>query len=291
MTNDVTQEIMDKASDKSSELLTSAQGLWHRLLDYAPMIISAIGVLLGFWIAALLVSWVTRRLLKKTKLDKAVDNTRTGSILRAFNKDMTASRALSRLVYYALLLVGLTGAADILEMTSVRTILGQLLAYLPNLLFAVVIVAAGGYFAGILRRAVGSVLREMRSPYAKPLEGIVEASILVLVFMVAIDTLGVNLSFITSNLTLIVAAVLVTFCFLFALAMRKPAEEIIANYYLRRMVGVGDIIVLDDIEGTLEKFTAIGVMLRNKEGVLCFVPARHILNGLRHKGRGEIAKK
>jgi hypothetical protein len=67
--------------------------------------------------------------------------------------------------------------------------------------------------------------------------------------------------------------------------MRRPAEEIIANYYLRRMINPGDRINLGDVEGTVEAFTGIGVLLRDSKGAERFVPARHVLDGLTCTGR------
>lgn len=51
------------------------------------------------------------------------------------------------------------------------------------------------------------------------------------------------------------------------------------------MVAPGDRINLGEIEGTIESFTPIGVMLRDAAGNERFVPARHILDGLACSGR------
>jgi len=48
---------------------------------------------------------------------------------------------------------------------------------------------------------------------------------------------------------------------LFAWAMRRPAEEIIANYYLRRLVRIGDQVTLGNVEGTADRFAALGLVL------------------------------
>ena len=180
-----------------------------------------------------------------------------------------------------MVLLAFTVAADTAGLEAVQEILGSVLGYVPSLLSALLIVAIGGYFASVVGRAVSSVLKEMRSPYAKPLSGIAEGALLIIVLTVAIDTLGVDLSLITQNLTLVVGAVTLTVCFLFGWSMRKPAEEIICNYYLRRLVSVGDQVTLGDVEGTVERFAAIGVVVRDETNALRFVPARHVLDGLR----------
>ena len=60
----------------------------------------------------------------------------------------------------------------------------------------------------------------------------------------------------------------------------RPAEEIIANYYLRRLVRIGDQVTLANTEGTVDRFAALGLVLKDSEGCEHFVPARHVLDGL-----------
>ena len=71
------------------------------------------------------------------------------------------------------------------------------------------------------------------SRYGAPLRvflgGVAEGAIVLVAVSVAVEALGANLSVVTSNLTLIVGAMVVVAGFLFAWAMRSPAEEIIAN--------------------------------------------------------------
>jgi len=275
--------VMGTLGRKSEALKKGAQHLWEQAVLHAPKVLSALAILLLFWLLALLLRVVITRLLGMTKLDEAVATTRVGKILKALSEKLTASKAIAKIGYYALLLVGLTAAADTVGLTAVGKILSAVLGYVPNLLSAVLIVAVGGYFASLVARAVSSTLKEMRSPYARPLSAISEGGILLIVFTLAIDKLGVDLSLVTANLTLILAAVTLTLCFLFGWSMRRPAEELIANYYLRRMVSVGDRVVLGEIEGTVERFAAIGLMLRDDTGELQFVPARHVLDGLRRK--------
>jgi len=154
------------------------------------------------------------------------------------------------------------------------------LAYLPRLGSGLAMLAVGGYVAGIAGRAVGTILKELKSPYAGMAESVTETLILLLTVTVTANALGADLSFVTQNLMLIVGVLVVTGAFLFGWSMRRPAEEIIANYYLRRLVNVGDKVKLNEIEGTVERFAALGLLLRDESGQEHFVPARFIMNGL-----------
>ncbi len=275
----------ESLSVRSHALLDGARHLWQQVVLAAPRVLFAIALFLVLWLVAIIVRAAVRRLVALTKLDDVIDKTRLGGVLKAMNPDLTASKAVGKLAYYAVLLVALTTVADMLGLGAVGKVLSAVLGYLPKLVSAILIVAAGGYFASFVSQGVLGVLKQMRSPYARPLAGIAEGAILVVVFTIAVDNLGVDLSFITSNITLIVSVATVTLCFLFAWSMRRPAEEIVANFYLRRMVNVGDQVSMGDTSGTVEKFAPIGLLVRDDSGDIQFVPAHHVLDGLRKKAR------
>lgn len=265
--------------------LEPAQAVWSAVVEHAPALLSALGLLLGMWIFARIARALITKVLGMTKLDAATEKTQLGKLLRAFGADMTMSKAIALLVYFAVLLMAFMSAADLLGLEAVSEALGAGLSYLPRLGSVLLVLGIGGYIASAARRAVGAMLKEMRSPYAGPLETVTEISILVIVVAIAVDVLGVDITFITANLSMIVGVILLTLAFLFCWSMRRPSEEIIANYYLRRMVNPGDRIELGEVDGTIESFTPIGVMIRDARGAERFVPARHVLSGLTCSGR------
>jgi hypothetical protein len=135
---------------------------------------------------------------------------------------------------------------------------------------------------------VGAVLRELRNPAAGLLETITEFALLLIVVMLALDSLGVNLDFITSNLTLLLSALLVVVVFLSCWGLRAPAEQLAANYYIRRMLSVGDQVQTATpggtiLSGTVHEFVPLGLILRDPKGAEHFVPARDLMIGLRRQ--------
>lgn len=258
--------------------------LWSELVARAPAMGSALAVLVALWVVARIARSITARLLKAVKLDAAMEGTFFGRILSGAAEGFTPSKALASLVYIAILLVALAGASEQLGLAAVRNALAGVLGYLPRFASGMITLAIGGYVAGAAGRAVGSVLKELKSPFASIAQSGIEVVILLLTITVAVNTLGADLSFITSNLVMVFGVVAVTMSFLFSWSMRRPAEEIIANYYLRRLIRVGDFVSLADVEGIVERFAALGILVRDESGVEHFVPARHLLGGLQRRG-------
>ncbi len=257
-----------------------AEKAWTELVLRLPTLGSAIATGLGLWLVARAVRAVAWRLLKLSRLDQITEDTWFGRILSGLGEGFTPSKAVASLLYVAILMMALAASADILGLGAVRNALMAVLGYVPRIASGLCIVAVGGYAARAARRAVESVMKELKSPYGGIAESATEGLILVLTITVAVNSLGADLSFITNNLAMIVGALVVTAAFLFGWSMRRPAEEIIANYYLRRLVRVGDRITFGSVEGTVERFSALGLLLRDEDGAEHFVPARHILNGV-----------
>lgn len=266
--------------DPTSTLGRLADSVSQSVADYAPSVGSAVFVFLALWLVARLVRGLVKRLLQVTPLDKVVSETRLGRMLQAFREDATPSWAVANLAYVAILLMAVTSAAEALGIEAAQTAVLAALGYLPKIISALLIVAIGSVVASAIGRLVGAFFSEFRGGRSKMFEAPIELAIMLVVALIALESLGVDVSFITSNLSVFVVVLLVLVAFLMAWSMRRPAEEIIANYYLRQLVRVGDDVKLQDTRGVVERFVPLGVMLRDPAGKEHFVPARHVLSGL-----------
>ncbi len=260
--------------------------LWEAVTGYAPAAASAVAVLAGLWIVAIISRRVVSRLLGMTALNRLVKQSRVGGVLDAFSEGFTASEAVGSAAYFAIMLLAVMAAADALGLEAVQHSLAAALSYVPRLFSALVVVAVGSFVGSVARRGVGAVLAEIRSPLAGPAETATEFGILLVAAIFALGIVGIDVSFVTGSLSLLIGMAAATVCFLLAWAMRNPSVEIITNYYLRRMIRVGDEIEFGDVRGVVERFAPLGVMLRDAGGTQHFVPARNVLSGLtRTSGR------
>lgn len=253
---------------------------WASVVAYAPVVVSGLLVLVIGWLVANLLRTLVARVLKVSRLDQAVEHTRLARILAAFREGFTLSQAIANLARLAILLLAAMASADVMGLQAVEDAVGSALSYVPRLVAALLVIGIGGFAAGSARRAVAAVMAEMRSAMAGALESITEIGILTIAAIVAVEMLGVDVSFVTSSIGLILGILLVTIAFLFAWSMRRPAEELVANYYLRRLVRLGDEVELGEIRGVAERFCPLGILLRTADGRQHFVPARHLLTGM-----------
>jgi hypothetical protein len=118
------------------------------LLAYVPQIIAGIVVVIIAWLVASILRAIVRRVLEAANADKRVTDA-------ANVKQRPVSRAVSEAVFWLIWLLflpiilaafGLTGLV-----APVMSLLGQIFAWIPNLIVAALIVVVGGFVARIIQ--------------------------------------------------------------------------------------------------------------------------------------------
>ncbi len=251
--------------------------LWAETIRLLPTLIGAILVFLVLWIVALVARAVVRKVARMAQMDALLEGTRLAGVLHALDERLTLSRLLGAIAYYAVLVSGLAAAAELLGLHAVREVVVAVAAFLPRLIGALLALALGAALASAVARAVESVARQATSPYAGFLGRTAEVLLLLVVLTVALDLLGADLEILHANLTILLGAGSLTLAFLAGWAMRQPAEHIVANFYVRRILSVGDRVRFDSHEGTVERFTPLGFVLQGKDGERHLVLAKEYL--------------
>ncbi len=139
----------------------------NRIFEYAPRLLSAGVLLLVAWLVASGVRLVVRTALRGLRLDERVagetEPPAEGEPQAEGAKESVAlSTMLSETVYWLVFLLFLPAVLDALAleglMGPIRTMVGELLGFLPNLLAAAVIFGIGWFVARIVQRIVSNLL-------------------------------------------------------------------------------------------------------------------------------------
>jgi hypothetical protein len=146
--------------------LTSMSEPLNRFLDqvfaFLPSLISAGVLLLVAWMVATGLRFAVRRGLQLTKLDERLSESLKDEEGEE-GKTTPLTRTLSETVYWLVFLLFLPAVLDALSLEGllapVNSLLDEILAFLPNLLAAALIVAIGWLVARIVRRIVTNLLR------------------------------------------------------------------------------------------------------------------------------------
>lgn len=114
----------------------------------APIILSAIGILVGGWIVAILVRWVVRNALKLVKLNRMV---KSGT-----EKAMDLEGGIATGAYYLILVMALIGFFNVLKLNLVsaplQALVEKVMDFLPNLVAGGVLAIVAWVLATVVRK-------------------------------------------------------------------------------------------------------------------------------------------
>lgn len=133
---------------------------WSDLAKFAPKVIAALVVLVVGWFVARLIRKVIERVLAKIRFDQYVDKAGIGApIERAGYPD--SGKLLAKLLYYGIMLIVLQMAVGVFGDSAVNEAFDGLIAFIPRLFIALIIVVITGAIANTVRSLVGAAVSHL----------------------------------------------------------------------------------------------------------------------------------
>ena len=164
--------------------LTSA---WSSVATFVPKLIAFIAILVVGWFIAKAVATVVGKLLTKVGLDRAVQKAGINEMLAQTN--FTATGILTKLVYYAVLLLALQFAFGVWGPNPVSDMFAGVVAWLPKAFIALLIIVVGGAIARAVKDVVLSMFGGLS--YGKTLATVVSIFIWGIVIIAALSQAGI----------------------------------------------------------------------------------------------------
>jgi small-conductance mechanosensitive channel len=208
-----------------------AIGMLGQIMDMIPNIIVAIIlVAAGIWIGKWIKNAVTS-LLERVGFNGIFHKMGLGSLHKS---DQTLS--ISQIIGYAaqivVVLLFTIEALQLVNLESLVSILSVVLAYIPMVLTAVLVLGIGFYAGDLVKRVVMSMVKQKTE--GKLLGNIAKYTIITLAFFMALDQLGVAKTIVNAAFILILGGFTIAFGLAFGLGGREAAGRTL-NKLSRRM--------------------------------------------------------
>ena len=242
----------------------------ERIVASLPTLLGAMLLLVAGWLVARIFRALTMRaVLVVETLTSRLSKTATGEPVRM----RRASIIIGEIVFWAAMLVFVTAATHVLELTSFTDWLARLVGYLPTLAAGVLIVVAGYLLSRFLADLVLAASPRIDTAQRALLAKVVQVTVLTGAILVGADQIGIRITF----LAIFAAAIGGVVAGGVALAVGLGARDYIANligaHHLRQAFAVGQTIRTGDHQGRILEITATTVVLETAEGRLT-LPAR-----------------
>jgi small-conductance mechanosensitive channel len=155
---------------QSEGMFQPLQNALSTFLSYIPQLIGALIILIVGYIVAKVLQAVVGRLLQGIGFDRWMER---GGIKQFFDRaetNQTPASILGALVFWFVFIIAITMAADALGIPQVSVVLAQLIAYIPNIIAAILILILAAllanFISGIVRGATGSDILASIAQYA-----------------------------------------------------------------------------------------------------------------------------
>ena len=175
----------------SQVFLLSLQSLWYGFVETFPRILLAIVIFIIGWIVATTIGKLVMMGVDALKLDKTFKNTGLDEALARAGTSLHIGKIFGELVKWFIVVVFLVASLNLLRLDQVTAFLQQVLAYLPQVIIAALILVAGTILADFVRRLVSGSAAVANIRSAKMLGSIAYYAIWILAMVTALDKLGV----------------------------------------------------------------------------------------------------
>jgi Conserved TM helix len=194
---------------------------------FIPKLIGFLLILLVGWIVASALSKALTWLLKKVGFERMATRIGLTRMEQQMGVRLNTAEILGKVLYWFVFLMFLVSAVDALGLTTVSNILTQVIAYIPNVFVAILVLFLGTlvatFMADIVRGATGSARVGNPSVFAN----IARYAILGFAGLVALEQLQIAPALLNILFTAVVGAAALAFGLAFGLGGRDTAARLL----------------------------------------------------------------
>ena len=248
--------------------LNFIQDLWSSVLGFIPKLLLGVGFIILAWLTLKIVNFILKRLLRITKIDSVTTKLNEAQLFGKSDYEVVPSDIILKFVKYLIILVFVIVASEMLGLQMISEGIASFIGYLPVLLSALLIFIVGVYFASMIKNAILDTFKSMEISGSNLVSNIVFYLLVVFISITALNQAGIDTEIITSNLTLILGSVLVSFTIAFGLGARDVILRLLLGFYSRKNFEIGQHIKTKKIEGVIQQIDNICITIKTEKSII-----------------------
>ena len=180
---------------------------------------------------------------------------------------------ISQGVYWIVILFFIAASANMLGWNMFTGWMDRIVGFLPNLITGLLIILTGYLVSSAVRSAVLSATLAASGSQSNRAARAAQIAIVFFSVVIGVEQIGLNMSFLTSFVVVIVGILLAGACLAFSLGAKTMAANTIGAQYARKNCQIGESIKIDDIEGEILEIRQTCIILETKTG-RAIIPAK-----------------
>ena len=226
-------------------------GQLNEMVKILPNLALAITIFFVGWIIASLIARLLKRVLKRVGIDKLAKRLEDIDIVQRSGIKLRPSILLAKMVYYLLIFISLLTATQFLGMEAISELMTSIMNYLPKLFSALLVFLLGIFIADFLKNIVLTTCKSIGVPAADLIANIVFYFIFLNVVMITLSQADLKTDFMEMNISIILGGVIFAFAIGYGFASQGLMANLLASYYNRDRIRIGDDIGVGEVRGTV----------------------------------------
>jgi small-conductance mechanosensitive channel len=231
------------------------------ILTFIPHFVNGLIILIVGYLISAGIRWLVRFILQRVHLQELADRAGIINAMRRLGIRASLPEIIAQILFFFLFLSFATAAVRLMELLAVADLLESLLLFIPKAISAAILILFGSMLARFLGNTLTAVADSVNITYSTALGRIVEYAIVAFVVVLAISTLGVDTTILTSSLTIIIASIGLAIALTFGLGSRESARNVIAGFYVRQNFHPGQQVTLGEYSGTVRSIAGAYTVL------------------------------
>lgn len=216
---------MPAITDWGTAIVSSFAAAMALVFAFIPKLLGFLVILLIGWLVATAISKAVTFLLRKIGFDRMATRIGLTRLEESMGLKMDAAALLGKIVYWFIFLIFLVPAVNALGLTAVSTLLGQVIAYIPNVFVAIIVLFLGTLAATFVADLIRGVTANAHVGNPTIFANIARYAILGFVALIALEQLQIAPALLNILFTAIVGGAALAFALAFGLGGQQTAHK------------------------------------------------------------------
>lgn len=259
------EEDLIPAPQETVSILDALANQGYAMLDVIPALIKAAVIMLVGWLLAKLIASLIKRLLGAVGVDRLAEKLMEIDLFKESNINLVPSKIISGIIYYFISIVFAMAAVEAMGLQMISNLLQDFITYIPNGITACIILILGIFIADAVKKLLVTTCRSLGISSGNLIANIVFYFILMNIVLIALRQAQLQTKFMEDNLSIILAGVAGAFAIGYGLASRDIMSSLLASFYNRGKIKVGDEITVEGMRGEVVTINNNDLILRAED--------------------------
>ncbi len=207
----------------------SIQQGFDAFFAFLPNLLGFVVILVVGYFIAKLVAKIVQKVAEKAGLDKALHESDANQYVDRVLPGASPSAGIGKVLFWIIFVFVLTAAIGALKIPAVTAFMNQVLAYLPNVIAAIVIFVAAAAIAGAAAAGVAKLMGD--TPTGKLVATAVPSLVMLIAVFMILNQLKIAPEIVTITYTALLFTVALASALAFGLGGRQVAADMLGTAY------------------------------------------------------------